>query len=510
MFLSARSASVRRHRNTRRLVFECIEARRLLAGDLSPWHNAENPLDVTGDNAVTLADSLHIFHYIEQFDEGPVPENAEPGAPFYDTNNDGFVTNADKEQVDAVLARPTGGGILQNPKNPLDVDNNERIDRDDAREIQRALWHLQEPEGLSARYWSSLFLDPDGDGSVTPADQRLISSYLSPVNTRPITQDAISILADSDRALVRNLRTGLSGRDADIDPLRFILVSPPTHGVISLDQSGAYVYTPNPGYIGADSFTFQVDDGRDSDNLSNVATATIVVRDSAINPVASPDFYTVPSGEQLVVDGRGVFANDVQNLPGTLYAQLREGPKHGKLTYPHTVPAEGFIGAFIYTPEPGFIGTDTFTYNLLQATIRIPGEYEWNAHPYRWSDIVTVEITVGSPLQNLARPLDVNVDGNVTPLDALAVINILNAGLSGASEGESQSVLGDVSGDGHITPADALAIINHLNAGLGTTSPAASTSDAAEGEASSTDSSSAELLLLATEAAERSTARRKS
>jgi hypothetical protein len=62
---------------------------------------------------------------------------------------------------------------------------------------------------------------------------------------------------------------------------------------------------------------------------------------------------------------------------------------------------------------------------------------------------------------NMDFPADVDQDGNLTPMDALLVINHLNH--SGAAEGEGPMV--DCNGDGFVTPLDALEVINQLNSG---------------------------------------------
>jgi hypothetical protein len=61
-------------------------------------------------------------------------------------------------------------------------------------------------------------------------------------------------------------------------------------------------------------------------------------------------------------------------------------------------------------------------------------------------------------LHNEPRPLDVNDDGFIAPIDALLVINYLN----GESILSGPTFL-DTSNDGHISPLDALNVINHLN-----------------------------------------------
>lgn len=80
-----------------------------------------------------------------------------------------------------------------------------------------------------------------------------------------------------------------------------------------------------------------------------------------------------------------------------------------------------------------------------------------------------------SIFHNFWRPNDVNVDGRVSPQDALVAINGLNRGVtlagllaSGSKSGaEAESVdlpKYDTNGDGHFTPMDALSVINSLNA----------------------------------------------
>ena len=81
-----------------------------------------------------------------------------------------------------------------------------------------------------------------------------------------------------------------------------------------------------------------------------------------------------------------------------------------------------------------------------------------------------------SPYHNLMTPTDVNNDGYVAPIDALMIINELNArgsynllerpaNASGA-EGESSGPIKyyDTNNDGYLTPLDALIVINALHA----------------------------------------------
>jgi hypothetical protein len=72
---------------------------------------------------------------------------------------------------------------------------------------------------------------------------------------------------------------------------------------------------------------------------------------------------------------------------------------------------------------------------------------------------------------NSANPFDVNNDQDVTPLDALLVINYLNAvgprDLTDPPSGEGPPRFIDINGDGSLSPLDALQVIIYLNSGGG-------------------------------------------
>ena len=73
---------------------------------------------------------------------------------------------------------------------------------------------------------------------------------------------------------------------------------------------------------------------------------------------------------------------------------------------------------------------------------------------------------VTSDWQNAANRLDVNLDGKVTPLDALSIIDEINLGGASWLEDVARTIAGkiDVTGDAKLSPLDALAVIDSLNA----------------------------------------------
>jgi hypothetical protein len=132
------------------------------------------------------------------------------------------------------------------------------------------------------------------------------------------------------------------------------VVGDPANGTLT-GTAPNLTYTPDADFYGSDSFTFHVNDGF---NDSNVATITIEVLPLNDSPLAVDDHYTTPMSTTLNVAAPGVLANDVDPDPEDLkIAQVHSAPLHGSL--------ELFgDGSFIYIPENGYIGQDSFVYNF--------------------------------------------------------------------------------------------------------------------------------------------------
>jgi subtilisin-like proprotein convertase family protein len=94
-------------------------------------------------------------------------------------------------------------------------------------------------------------------------------------NPPPVASD-LTIATPYQTAVTAALTAG----DVDGDPLSFGIVAAPAHGQLTNFNaaSGAFTYTPDPDYAGADLFTFQASDG-----LTNSATAVVHV---SVNPTA--------------------------------------------------------------------------------------------------------------------------------------------------------------------------------------------------------------------------------
>lgn len=108
----------------------------------------------------------------------------------------------------------------------------------------------------------------------------------APVNNPPTAaNDAYTL--DQDTTLTK-AAPGLLANDSDPnnDALTAVIVTNPTQGVMVLNTNGSFTYTPNSGFSGTDSFTYQASDGK-----ANSETATVTL---SIKPVVTPPPTTPP------------------------------------------------------------------------------------------------------------------------------------------------------------------------------------------------------------------------
>jgi hypothetical protein len=100
--------------------------------------------------------------------------------------------------------------------------------------------------------------------------------------------NAAPVAADGDLALDQDAAGAgvLAASDADADPLAFSIVTAPAHGAAAITdaRTGAYTYTPEPGFVGTDRFGFKASDGKAD---SNTALVAVVVN-------AAPDGFQIP------------------------------------------------------------------------------------------------------------------------------------------------------------------------------------------------------------------------
>ncbi len=170
----------------------------------------------------------------------------------------------------------------------------------------------------------------------TPAPAATASAYAawtaavtasSPVNAAPVTQPiAVTTVKDQPATV------GLSGSDANGDPLTYAIVTQPGMGTVVIKGAKA-VYTPAFRTAYTETFTYKANDGKADSKVSTV-TVTVLNRnflDGDVGAVAAAGSST-ESGQTVTVKGSGAgiagvadefhFAHRTLKGDGLMYAQV--------------------------------------------------------------------------------------------------------------------------------------------------------------------------------------------
>jgi len=157
----------------------------------------------------------------------------------------------------------------------------------------------------------------------------------------------------------------LAGSDPDGDALSYSVVKDPSHG--SLSGTGPNLtYTPNANFNGSDSFLFIVNDG-----TVDSAAATVSINLKPVNdpptasyvgakiqkkpPVAKDDSVTTEEDTPASITLEGSDPDE-----DVLTYTVVTGPSHGNLS--------GTAPNLLYTPNPDFNGSDSFTFKVSDET----------------------------------------------------------------------------------------------------------------------------------------------
>ncbi|PTN12512.1 cadherin-like domain-containing protein [Nitrosomonas aestuarii] len=138
--------------------------------------------------------------------------------------------------------------------------------------------------------------------------------------------------------------------DPDGDPLSVTQLGAALHGSVTQNANGTLTYTPGANFSGADSFTYTISDGVDTD------TASVFVQVTAVNaaPVAEDDSAVTAQDTSVIID---VLSNDSDPDGDPLSVTQSGAALHGSVT-------QNANGTLTYTPGANFSGADSFTYTI--------------------------------------------------------------------------------------------------------------------------------------------------
>ncbi|WP_254510007.1 tandem-95 repeat protein [Anatilimnocola floriformis] len=191
------------------------------------------------------------------------------------------------------------------------------------------------------------------------ATEGTASIVVQTVNDAPNAGDD-SFTVAAGGTLTTTAATGVQANDTDIDsaPLTTILLQGPAHGTLTIAEDGSFTYTPNAGYTGPDEFIYQLNDGMANSNVAHASIAVTPAIEAPGNTRSNVhnDHYVVSADTESTVDAaNGVLINDHDAQGDTMLATLFSNPQHGSVVL-------NTDGSFTYTPESGYVGTDSFLY----------------------------------------------------------------------------------------------------------------------------------------------------
>ncbi len=183
-----------------------------------------------------------------------------------------------------------------------------------------------------------------------------VTINITPVNDIPVITSTNQHTIDEDHTVTNSVTIV----DPDIydtpdpDSHTFGIDAGPNYGSVNLNENtGEYTYTPDAHYNGSDSFTVRV-----TDEHGGSATRLVRITINPINdpPVAANASYNTPENisiNETISASDPDIATNGDKLTYTLKAG--SGPYHG------TISLNSSSGAFTYTPELNYNGTDSFS-----------------------------------------------------------------------------------------------------------------------------------------------------
>lgn len=176
-----------------------------------------------------------------------------------------------------------------------------------------------------------------------------------PKNRPPCALDDCTISVDANKSVVINVLG--NDYDADGDKLTITKVSKPSHGTAVI-KDNKVTYTPSKNYSGSDWFIYTITDGK-----GGCASAKVCIKVKS-TPPPPPPTKTPPTAQDdctiEVVKDTPIIIDVLDNdLPAGSTFTITDftQPKNGKVV-------RNSDDTFTYTPNAGYVGTDSFTYTI--------------------------------------------------------------------------------------------------------------------------------------------------
>ncbi len=254
-------------------------------------------------------------------------------------------------------------------------------------------------------------------------------------NTAPVAEDD-DIVVSTNKTSELNVTINDFDYNGELDYSSVSILEETKNGQVYYNPTTHMVmYTPNTGFTGTDSFIYAIcDDGSPCGKLCDTAVVNLTILEPGIAPDAVSDSYILgcrPITESLIVndydpDGDNIIIN----------------------TTAISSPANGMVeihadGTFTYTPEDGFVGVDSFVYEICddgfpvkcdRATVYLTIADDWDCDGV--PDAIDIDDDDDGILDVIEGDREIDSDGDGVP-DSLD-IDSDNDGITDNVEGQAE------------------------------------------------------------------------
>ena len=254
-------------------------------------------------------------------------------------------------------------------------------------------------------------------------------------NTAPVAEDD-DIVVSTNKTSELNITINDFDYNGELDYSSVSILEETKNGQVYYNPTTHMVmYTPNAGFTGTDSFIYAIcDDGSPCGTLCDTAVVNLTILEPGIAPDAVSDSYILgcrPITESLIVndydpDGDNIIIN----------------------TTAISSPANGMVeihadGTFTYTPEDGFVGVDSFVYEICddgfpvkcdRATVYLTIADDWDCDGV--PDAIDIDDDDDGILDVIEGDREIDSDGDGVP-DSLD-IDSDNDGITDNVEGQAE------------------------------------------------------------------------
>ncbi len=305
----------------------------------------------------------------------------------------------------APVANDDAGSIDQNRRLIINVlDNDSDVENDDLELVSVS-------DGDNGTTFinadGTVTYEPDADFvgqdsftyTITDGDQQTMATVTVDVqaNAAPVAIDDTVTIRPGEQII----DVLLNDTDAEGNALSILSVSGAKNGVVTLLSDGTVTYTANLNYQGADSFTYQLDDG----GATDVATVFVTV-DGGTGPVLQNDAASVDQGQSIDID---VLGNDVDHDGDDLTVTKVQQGAFGTTS----INPDGTIS---YVARDGFTGKDAFTYHVSDGLHTTSATVQVNVEAGEAGPVAPTNLFEGAGLTHTINYFALNVQSDANEI----------------------------------------------------------------------------------------------